>query len=597
MSGASHTTTAELLGSTRDETATLLNYATQIVTLSEDNRSDALKQALVYLDQHLPPPNPGRAFWSALLEQCRAVKDLDELHKENLFPSPAPLGLSDLFIAYESSDERTAAIKAWLDQRSGLWNSNGQPSRRSNPVTGSHSGSRRSSHEREHSESEHNQGRDGDDAVRRADRGKGRRARSSREGSNESWEEDYGDDNDGDLHAMLTGREFENTLDRAAKAQIDRAAAVGADRARAAATPRRRSSTAPLADERAFDYGQRNLSQRASPAAHGLQDDDLGQRTSRDRSGLGAEDSGTRRSSAVRRFDFEARGLDERDVDGLEKALIRNLAGYAHVQPHARDEYNAKTQDLAIASRRMSKEDLERMLKTLALDMPLDVAVSIVRNEWVDLAKIHGWEEKSSEKVAVADDNDGTLRIKLGTQAKSVEPSTALQWQRAFSKYRALASVVYPHRRDEFRHYEEHMARYMDEYGPSAFALWYEYDGQFRRRLGTTGFASKLNEVVYEQTLKMHVVFASKAFLQSRLDSGSSGSTKRSGSDGSKRASKKSKSEKSRPQPTGQAFKCKNWNAKRGECAGSGSCPHDRRHVCDFDGCSEAHRRVDAHKQ
>jgi hypothetical protein len=34
----------------------------------------------------------------------------------------------------------------------------------------------------------------------------------------------------------------------------------------------------------------------------------------------------------------------------------------------------------------------------------------------------------------------------------------------------------------------------MDDYGASAFALWYEYDGQYRRRLGTDGFQSRLDD-------------------------------------------------------------------------------------------------------
>jgi hypothetical protein len=588
MSGAAFTTTAELLGSTRQETGTLLNFATQIVTLSEDNRSDALKQALAYLDTHLPAPNPGRAFWTALLQQCRDVKDLDELHRENLFPSPSPLGLSDLFIRYASAEERSEAIEGWLGERAGLWNNDGRPSRRSNAVTGSHAGSRGSSRERDELAEQQ-----GPIASGSGPTGKGK-GRANLRDLDDDDEDPPTDDEGEQLAAKLSSSAFNAKLDQAAKDQVDRAAAAGARRSRArpTGTPNggRRSRAGSAFAQSDEGYERDDLSPYVSPTANGRPRD-----TRRDDEG---DNSGTRRSSLVRRFDLEARGLSSQDADEFEDALIRNLAQYAQGQPQARDEYDARTQDLAIAGRRMSKEDLERILKTLSLDMPMDVAVAIVRNEWVDLAKIHGWEEKSSEKVAVADDNDGTLRIKLGTQAKSVEPSTALQWQRAFGKYRALASALYPHRRDEFRRYEEYISRCMDDYGASAFALWYEYDGQYRRRLGTDGFQSRLDSVTFEQTLKTHVVFANKAFLQSRLETTSgSSSSKRSAGDGGKRSSKKGKTEKSRPQPTGQAFKCKNWNAKRGDCAGSGSCPHDRRHVCDFDGCSEAHRRVDAHKQ
>ncbi|GAA5888421.1 hypothetical protein JCM6882_008614 [Rhodosporidiobolus microsporus] len=250
--------------------------------------------------------------------------------------------------------------------------------------------------------------------------------------------------------------------------------------------------------------------------------------------------------------------------------FLSNLGGYLDEQDGASDPYLLKTLSIARTALSYGRSALEKLFKATPLRMPVDVAYGVVVNEPWDLPKVNGFVGRSSttSEATLKEGEDGRLKLESATSSKTKALSTPFEWEQAFSTCEQLAGRVYPHRKDEFRRYREHLRRLMaDE--PEVFELWVAYDLEFRTTLGQPGRNSRLDDVVQETYLKHRLVYGAPSYSDLKRgtrsaskSSGTSGKASSGGGGSGKKGAKKAKD--------AAGAKCNNWNGRAGACREDG---------------------------
>lgn len=270
-------------------------------------------------------------------------------------------------------------------------------------------------------------------------------------------------------------------------------------------------------------------------------------------------------------------------------AFIQGRKALCQLNQSRQDPHLAATSSIMREASNVSRRDALFELAQTGQNLPDEVALAVYYNNkpW-DLEKVHEYDSGSTDTVGrLHEDLDGKALLETTKVAKRNKIRSGYQWQAAWKRCSIVASCLYPHRTDEFIQYSDYIAGLIDG-NPNHLELVLQFDVAFRSQVGSPGHVTRLDDVRHEQQLLSQHLYGNPQYLKFQLGGGGSRSAT-SGGGGASSSKKKSKKVSSNDP-------CKNWNAKKGSCSGNGDCQNGRKHVCDHEGCTQSHRSSDHHR-
>lgn len=152
-----------------------------------------------------------------------------------------------------------------------------------------------------------------------------------------------------------------------------------------------------------------------------------------------------------------------------------NSTDWSSVPPEAQATIQAQTE-----LRSLSRDSLKALASQGNPRIPLDVRLSIIRNEYVDLGKIIAWTPQLITTTPLSDNLPGVF-IERPSPTKAI--TDANQWAVAMQEYSEYACLFYPLRRQEFARYLQWLTRSIADQ-PQLASGFLQFDVAFRTQLG-----------------------------------------------------------------------------------------------------------------
>ncbi|GAA5945714.1 hypothetical protein JCM1841_002701, partial [Sporobolomyces salmonicolor] len=253
----------------------------------------------------------------------------------------------------------------------------------------------------------------------------------------------------------------------------------------------------------------------------------------------------------------------------LDAVVLRHLSALPHRADPTLPKNVVRTHELAVRYGANSARELVRAQAraSRAYGIPADVCEAIIRNEYVDLGKIHAHDPALEHNSRIASELPDLF---VQGPSPSSKIADAHSWLVAFDKLRQYTLRFYPHRADELRVYRDWFSGRVAR-DPERFATYRDYDAHYRQHLGEPGFGHTLEDAT-KDAAAISTFFAA---LPSSAGGGST-SSRRSRSDDDEGSSSSKRPKNAWPRDVCRKF---NFNAAHDETECKSFRP-PRRHVC-----------------
>ncbi|GAA5922472.1 hypothetical protein JCM1841_004922 [Sporobolomyces salmonicolor] len=183
---------------------------------------------------------------------------------------------------------------------------------------------------------------------------------------------------------------------------------------------------------------------------------------------------------------------DESVDEDLDAAALQHLTALPHRADCTLPKDVVRTLELAVRYSANAVRDLVRAQAraSRASGIPSDVCEAIIRNEYVDLGKVHAHDPSLEHSSLVASDLPDVF---VQGPSPSTEIVDAHAWLVAFDKVRLYTMRFYPHRANELQAYRDWFSGRVAR-DPGRFRTYRDYDAHYRQHLGEPGFGHTLED-------------------------------------------------------------------------------------------------------